>query len=248
MNHRPFQPEDLREFGAFLSKATMVCPMREVYAGRRDRMVIGLRHDVDANQGSLEAAVNLAAWEKARGFRSTYFLLHSAPYFEDAELMRKAIWIFQECGHEIGLHNDAVAQSLLTGEDPFDILGHALIALVAYGAAGVTGTVAHGNQPICTDADFVNDEIWKQCKRRPDFDRTIEYRGRKVQLGEIDLAELDLEYEAAWLPRGMYLSDSGGYWKNPGWEITADFPFAGQLHILQHPDWWTQAFGTREAA
>ena len=56
-------------------------------------------------------------------------------------------------------------------------------------------------------------------------------------------ASFDLDYDANWLDRGAYLSDSGGRWSAPGFDLVAqEFPFPGQLHMLVHPDWWAKAF------
>jgi hypothetical protein len=51
-----------------------------------------------------------------------------------------------------------------------------------------------------------------------------------------------LDFDANWLPRGDYLSDSGGRWSQPFSEVAAAWPARGQLHMLVHPCWWTEAF------
>ena len=56
------------------------------------------------------------------------------------------------------------------------------------------------------------------------------------------LAHFDLDYDANWLERGRYLSDSGGRWSTRFETVAGGFPFAGQLHMLVHPDWWAEAF------
>ena len=101
----------------------------------------------------------------------------------------------------------------------------------------VKGTVAHGDND-CYGADgkvrFVNDELFIECVR--------------PELGNLDLkreplASFDLDYDANWLDRGAYLSDSSGRWSAPGFDLVAqEFPFPGQLHMLVHPDWWKEAF------
>ena len=102
----------------------------------------------------------------------------------------------------------------------------------------VKGTVAHGDND-CYGADgkvrFVNDEL---------FTRVRPARARQPRrLKREPLASFDLDYDANWLERGAYLSDSGGRWSAPGFDLVAqEFPFPGQLHMLVHPDWWKEAF------
>src|SRR4029077_8485228 len=88
---------------------------------------------------------------------------------------------------------------------------------------------------------FVNDELFRECPR-PDMghpERVV----AGVELKPVPMADFGLEYDANWLPRGGYLSDSGGRWSGIGFDATvALFPRKGQLHMLVHPDWWDQAF------
>lgn len=242
----PFQPADLAELDErLLERALSVCTMRAVHHGVRFRDIIGLRHDVD---NVIEPAVEFARWEAERGYRSTYFVLHTAPYWQDKTLLRKSLEAIVEDGHEVGIHNNAVAASLLTGRDPIEILQEAIDELREYGF-DIAGTVAHGDS-LCYDSRgvvrFVNDELFQECPRP-----AIGDPGRPVgpfPLARAALADFDLEYDANWVGRDAYLSDSGGQWSTPGFDATCDrFPFDGQLHVLVHPDWWGAAF-TRELA
>ena len=72
-----------------------------------------IRHDVD---GDLMAALDMAKIENSLGIKSTYFLLHTAPYYGimvDGVFQRneEALSIYleiQELGHEIAVHTDAL--------------------------------------------------------------------------------------------------------------------------------------------
>lgn len=259
----PFREDDLAEFDErMLSRATAVIAMQEVYAGNRLSHTIGMRHDLDAGH-SLETAVKIAKWEADRGYRATFYLLHTSPYWGAPGWVQQVDRI--AClGHEIGIHADALALALTTGQDPDVILDVALTELRDHGFT-VRGVAGHGN-PICNrdraegEITFANDEQFLECRRpqEGEADRTITRGNISLKLRPRPLADFGLDYEALFLglPYPFRVSDSGGKWLNPGFEETADqfvanmnpgnWHQAKQLHVLWHPDWWAQAF-TREA-
>ena len=234
----PFLPDDLEELHTELfSRADRVVPMRDVFKGDTGANVIGLRHDVDDNPGSFDTALRMAEWEMEHGYSSTYFLLHGSHYWPcitEAPL-------FEELGHEVGIHVNAIAEGLRLRCDPHAILSEAISELRATGVR-IVGCVAHGDS-LCHAAQFVNDEMFTE-SRRPDYgepDRIIEHDGVVHPLQPMSRKAYQLEYDANWLSRGDYLSDSGGSWSQPFEEVVSRFG-EGQLHILIHPDWWSEAF------
>lgn len=270
MNQRaPFTAEDLAEMDESLfSRASAVVSMSDVHDGFRDPNAIGLRHDVDgtnnATREALQTAVKMAEWEADRGYRSTYFILHTAPYWM-SEGFAAALDRIAECGHEIGIHTDALAEGLATGRDPDLILDQAIGTLRDLGFS-VRGVVGHGN-PMCNrDAApgepwFANDEQFTLC-RRQDYgpaQRTIIRGTLSLELKPRPLADFGLEYEALWSahPYAFRVSDSGGKWVNPTWDatvakwqaeraahgdVTAPTNDVRQLHVNVHPDWWQHSF------
>jgi hypothetical protein len=97
----------------------------------------------------------------------------------------------------------------------------------------------------------VNDEMFEECVRPEygDFDRPLTHRGASLRLAPRPLTDFGLEYESLRLGRALYLSDSGGKWNEPFHVLSERFPSPfGQLHILQHPCWWTEAFTPERAA
>jgi hypothetical protein len=241
----PFQSSDLESLDELYSNAYKVIPMRDVHAGQTAPDRIAVRHDVDDNEGSFSAALDMAYWEYERGYRSTYFLLHTASYWEDHPWFWKEVRGLEKLGHEVGIHVNALAEATRTGDVPQDILTLALHQLRSAGAI-VTGSVAHGDEACYADEAklklrFVNDEIFTECAR-PTLgapDRMV----AGVQLDPRPLADYGLEYDANRLPRKFYASDSGNRWNKP-WEQTVQEALSpeGQLHLLIHPDWWTEAF------
>lgn len=258
----PFTREDLTEFGEFLATAHAVVSMREVLAGNRDPHVIAMRHDVDNHSEALETAVELARWEAAQGWRSTYFLLHTARYWTEGR-WRQAAETMALLGHEIGLHVDAVAHALQYGGDPHELVADALDDLRSAGHT-VTGIVGHGNQ-LCHQAEFANDEQFVECVRdnMGESDRELSYRGRTLKLDPRPLADFGLEYESIGLrmyesedgilrtrPGQVYNTDSSCKWYYPFEQTIAEFEAItdGQLHLLMHPDHWAAAFAPVEMA
>lgn len=240
MNEKaPFQPSDLAELGEFLDLAARVVAMEDVlHSPWSAANVIGMRHDVD---NAITPAVDMAQWEADRGYRSTYFILHTAPYWEEKETLKAALEVIADCGHEIGFHINAITAAIETGRDPIAIAAEAVGELRSYGY-DVHGVVAHGDQ-ACYQYGFINDELFIE-SARPAYgepDRMI--ATPNLKLAPISRRGLGFNYDPNWLPRGDYLSDSGGEWSQPWDEVAARFPEeTGQLHMLVHPDWWSNAF------
>lgn len=259
----PFTREDLRDLEEFLDTALAVVAMREVHAGKRHPRIIGMRHDVDNHQHALATAVELAHWEAEHGWRSTYFLLHTARYWRDGR-WRAAADEIASLGHEIGLHVDAVAHALLNGGDPHVLVAKALGQMRDAGH-DVIGVVGHGNNPVCNVAEFANDEQFVECAR-PTLgapDRVLSYRGRTLKLDPRPLADFGLEYESIGLRQyegadgimhtragQVYNTDSACRWFYPFEQTIAEFEAItdGQLHLLLHPDHWHKAFVVEEVA
>jgi hypothetical protein len=233
-----FTRDDLADLELLYEHADRVVPMYDVYRGDTGDRVLGLRHDVDDNRGSLQTALAMARWEFDRGYSSTYFLLHGSHYWGDAAL--EAAEQLEELGHEVGIHVNALAEALRSRNDPVAILAEALAELRT--VCRVVGCVAHGDM-LCHEANFVNDEMFSESPRPAcgEPTRILRHENRHVRITPVSRAKFGLEYDANWLPRGDYLSDSGGRWSQPFGEVALRFGHA-QLHMLVHPDWWAQAF------
>jgi hypothetical protein len=218
--------------------------MRDVWKGDDWPTAIAVRHDVDDNPGAFETALEMARWEFDRGYSSTYYLLHTAAYWTADNLVRARE--FEELGHEVGIHVNALAHALRVRRSPNYILADALGYLRSFGIR-VEGCVGHGD-PWCRDragaVQFTNDEMFVE-SRRPSMGEAnrILTRGQtKVMIEPEPRAHYHLGYDAAWLHRGDYLSDSGHVWSQPFETVSAQWPKRGQLHVLVHPDWWVGAF------
>lgn len=235
-----FTHHDLADLDRLLQRASAVVSMREIAAGNDKPTTIGLRHDIDDNRDSFPTAVELARWEAQHGYRSTYYVLHTASYWMDGPYFQEGLETIALAGHEIGLHVNGIAEALKTGDDPHDIVWAALEQLRGFGHV-VTGAASHGDE-ICRTVGFVNYEQFTDCaKGNPN--RTLTYRGRELTLAPMPLSAFGLTYEAYHLPRAAYLSDTGGTWNQP-----LNHDFQGQLHVLMHSDWWSGAFAEEPVA
>jgi hypothetical protein len=227
----PFRRDDLEALDGLLSRASAVVAMRDIFDGDDRLDVVAVRHDCD---NVILPAVELAEWEAERGYLSTYYILHTAPYWQDKTLLTESLAAIAECGHEIGIHNDAITVAIETGRDPGEVLHEAVEELRGYGHT-IRSTVAHGNA-LCGVHKYVNDEMFEGCYREAYGDIS------RLGFAPVPLADFGLNFDANWLPRGDYLSDSGGRWSQPFDSVAEAFPARGQLHMLVHPDWWVEAF------
>ena len=235
----PFQADDLESLDELYRQAFAVMPMRDVYRGQLAHSRIAVRHDVDDNAGSWRAAIEMARWEFDRGYHTTYFLLHSASYWGQRYFWDDVRNV-AAMGHEIGIHVNAIASAIRTRDKPGRILGLALDELRHLTGLEIIGSVAHGDE-LCREFHFVNDEQFTDCAR-PDYGAPDRQVG-PIKLDPRPLSDFGLRYDSNRLPRKFYASDSGGTWNQP-WEQTVEQGLSpeGQLHLLIHPDWWTEAF------
>jgi hypothetical protein len=247
---RTFGASDLEALERFVRTASAVVTTRELATMPRDSRahVLAIRHDMDHE---LENSVRFAEWEAARGIRASYFVLHTDWYWGDqpdrpSGFMLRGLERIARLGHEIGVHNNAIAAALTRGGDPAEILQTAITALRREGF-DVAGSVAHGDR-VCHIAGFINSELFMEC---PDPesgppDRTIVYidpdtgASSEVVLQPVPMATFGLEYEAGYVGRIPYLSDTGGHWNGPPENIARVFAEGPQpVQILAHPVWWT---------
>lgn len=181
-----------------LTANSRVCvrPMRElaleVPAGR---VVVGLRHDVDADiRTGLRAARHLARV----GLPGSFYLLHTAHYygavrervFERSTALDAFLNDFVISGCEIGLHCDALHLYLHHRIDGATALQEE-IAWLRHQGCRIHGTAAHNSAPAYGAENF---EIFKG---RAFQDRQSLLRdGNRIPLQVLDEADLQLSYEA----------------------------------------------------
>lgn len=220
-----FGKADFARLERILMKADQVVPMCDVLSNN-DPKLIAVRHDVDHN---IEHALNFARWEAARDFRSTYFVLHTAWYYQDRRKLYDCMWQIHELGHELGLHHNTVGM-LSRADKLVPIDGSVLPAGWCDEAAilfadelkalraehfHIVGCAAHG----AGIPEVSNMDLWAAGYTPRDF---------------------ALEYEAYHLHhRAYYVTDNRGKWT--GEHNRKEWPALRediQLHISMHPCHW----------
>lgn len=221
-----------------------------------DNNVIALRHDVDY---CIDTALEMAYWEKELGIKSSYFMLHTANYWNDPRLVDKCLQI-QKFGHEIGLHTNLITQWYRANEKIEEQL-KGLLNLLREGGIELKGSSAHGDQ-ACYKSNFINYWIFKELKpeepaerenklnaegiyekditkriKYPDLHEILNETGKILPLWQVSMSSLGLEYEASHLNFDHYYSDSGGSWKRTDNPLTKNLK-KGRHQVLMHPIHW----------
>ena len=232
--------------------ANLVDDTRMVFIARklmpvRNTKYLWIRHDVDHD---LTKAVDMARAEAEYGYYSTYFLLHSAEYWDGPEfgrMVRELVTL----GHSLGIHNNALAtwRQNKSGPTPIEIIKNAKKRLEDLSGHPVYFTSSHGDR-VCREKGFNNYDMWEESLSVSN--------GRWRNMGELTptfLSSLHLN-EAYFVRRDAYLTDSGYKWRGairkeiPTFEhfdkvIGAKDTVArfnhlpeGVMQLLVHPCWW----------
>lgn len=220
-----------------------VVPLREFGEAPRDRVVVGLRHDVDER---LESALELARLERRYGLRSTYFLLHTARYYR-----RDALPAYRELealGHEVGWHNDLVTLQCVHGVESKGYLAAELAWLRTAGLE-VVGTAAHGSY-WCHALGYSNVYFFADFPEAVPGFPNVERVGEHV-IAKGTLSEFGLVYEANHLGQEHYFSDArfdaaGRRWHPDFLELERREPGESVI-LLVHPCHWDRTVAGKAA-
>jgi hypothetical protein len=227
-----------REYARVLDRLSSreIVPLRDFARGRGN---LGLRHDVDLR---LDSALVLGALEHERGIRATYFVLHTAPYWDRPDVVDR-LRELQELGHEIGFHNDLVTAQRVHGQDPRRILSAALERLRA-GGLDVVGAAAHGS-PWCHRLGFHNNYVFEG------WDEPLPGFPSTDVPDKLDPREFGLEYEAYHVAADRHLSDSSFDSRRRRWhpaELVGESPNPAEcVVVLVHPCHWDRGVAAKTA-
>lgn len=213
------------------------------------KIVIGLRHDVDID---LDIAYQFSEIESDLGFRATYFILHTAPYYlANANNMAihtdKIIPVLKkmqdEKHFEIGWHNDLVTLQVIYNINPISFLHNELNWLRSNGIT-IMGTAAHGSN-YCKTNHYMNFYFFEECTYPVVPNRenniTVPKDGKYITLLKGKLGDFDLKYEAYFLNNNKAFSDAvitGGIRWNIGMLDLNKLQAGDRAIILLHPIHW----------
>ena len=181
-----------------------------------------LRRDVDYD---LDHAIKFAEYEYRNNIRATYFLLHTAPYFDYSKEFKEKILLLDDMGHSIGFHNDILSCWHKNQEMGLNDFIPKPIKFLRKAAPPVNGTSCHGAKEHY-DRKYFNYECWEEFdkKKNEGFDAICGFKPSLERYG--------FEYEAYFLPYTHYFSDSGNNWI--GYVVNGQKPF--ERTALESPD------------
>jgi hypothetical protein len=243
------------KYADFLKKVSdtsryIVLPLNEFrQTFNSKKVVIGLRHDID---NDLNTAFEFSKIESDLGFRSTYFVLHTAPYYlanqnNMAAHSDKIIPILKKMQNErhfeIGWHNDLVTLQVIYNINPVNFFHNELEWLRSNGIK-IYGTAAHGSS-YCKSYHYMNFYFFHECTFPVVPDRenniTVPKDGKYITLLKRNLSDFNLEYEAYFLNNNKAYSDAvitnGVRW-NIGMLDPDKLVKGDRVIILIHPIHW----------
>jgi hypothetical protein len=246
------------KYASFLNKVSdtskyIVLPLNEFrQTFNNNKIVIGLRHDVD---NDLNVAYNFSEIESKLKFRSTYFILHSAPYYlanpNNMEIHSEAILpiikkMQDERNFEIGWHNDLVTLQVIYNINPVKFLHNELNWLRSNGI-NISGTAAHGSG-YCKTLHYMNFYFFEECTfpvvPNRENNLTVPKDGKSIMLLKGKLSDFDLKYEAYFLNNNKAFSDAvitNGIRWNIGMLNLSQLQPGDRAIILLHPIHWHKA-------
>ena len=158
-----------------------------------------IRHDLD---GDLVAALQQAKIEQELNIKTTYYILHTAPYYgqfeEDGVFARnsesiESYKLLQEHGHEVALHTDGMLAYQEFNRDGGQTIRDEIEWLRSNGLM-ITGTTAHNSWPIYGVENF---SIFKGKDRgKWQGKKAVTHNGKWAPIGALSEKELGLKYEA----------------------------------------------------
>ena len=152
-----------------------------------DKSVI-LRHDVD---NSIDDAVIMAEFEKKMGIKSTYFILHTAKYFNYSEKLIENCVAIQNYGHDIGFHNNSITLNVKR-KIPIEKAINKPLNFLRKNGLVVRGTSAHGvpdcyllQRTLSRRSSFWNLRKLSEIFQSPRLRKPLSIPKREIRLGRL---------------------------------------------------------------
>jgi hypothetical protein len=246
------------KYASFLKKVSdtskyVVLPINEFRTTiKSNKIVIGLRHDVD---NDLNKAFDFSATESDLGFRSTYYILHTAAYYlvnpsnmavHTTSILPTLLTMQNQRNFEIGWHNDLVTLQAVYNIDPATFLGSELAWLSGNGI-NIYGSASHGS-PYCYTYKYLNYYFFEECTYpvvgQFTNNLSLPLGGKNVPMKKGKFSDFGLQYEAYFLNNNKYFSDASitnGIRWNIGMLDISQLKPGDRVIILLHPIHWHRA-------
>jgi hypothetical protein len=224
-------------------KKFIVLPLNEMRnTFDSSRVVVGMRHDIDKHPFK---ALEMADMEKKFGIRATYYVLPTAEYYGTirntcVDRNPEMGALYQELykkGAEIGIHNDLITMMIQDNCDPLPT-NREVLDYFLYLGIPIYGTASHGSE-LTRSMGINNFMIFSDFA----ISDTISHNGHIYRVGQYSLKQYGYKYEAYHIKYNIYLSESGGAWKDAKGldgileQLRSAKP-GDRIEILTHPDWW----------
>lgn len=194
-----------------------------------------LRHDIDDD---IDKAVKIADLEAEYGVMATFFILNTADYWRQSDLMDKLLYM-QYHGHDIAWHNNVLTEWIGT-EGKLKPLIEAPLSRMRDAGLVVNGSASHGDAQ-CRRFGYLNYDVFEECER---VDNGIQFPNT-MKHPHVKMADYGLKWEAYHVGQDLYISESGGKkWvvqnesPNEGGFTDDDLKKVPRIQILIHPQWW----------
>jgi hypothetical protein len=216
---------------------------------RPDKVVIGLRHDVDV---SLDWALIFARKEHLTGLRSTFYILHTASYYllnpnnmtiHNPQILPLLKILQDTLNDEIGWHNDLVTLNVIYGANSHNFLNNELDWL-RNNSINIQSSSAHGSN-YCPLYHYMNWYFFHEFEydTLPGYQNNmfVPINGHNVSIIKGYETEFQLYNEAYHDGYTKYFSDVK-HPNKPRWTVD-DFNYdtlvpGDRVEILIHPMWW----------
>lgn len=180
----------------------------------------------------------MADLEAEYGVQATFFILNTAKYWWDLDLMAKLAYM-QGQGHEIAWHNNVLTEWIGTNGTLKPLIEAPLSRMREAGLV-IRGSASHGDAQ-CRRFGYLNYDVFEECERTGNgigFPETMKHP-------RVKMADYGLEWEAYHVGQDLYVSESGG----KKWVVQSESPNEGgftdddlkkvpRIQILIHPQWW----------
>jgi hypothetical protein len=212
-----------------------------------DKVVLALRHDMDAN---MAACLEMASIEHKYNIRASYFVLHTASYYGNTKfqsfernnnLIHDLKTIQDHFGQEVGWHNDLVTLQVVYDILPKAFLKNELNYLKSNGI-NIYGTVAHGS-PFCYKYHYSNNYFWEgNTASEKDFFYNWEYVPKDNKIIKLEKAVVAdyMEYDGNQIKSDYFFHDveiEGKRWNMKMINFDTIQP-GKKVIILLHPEHW----------